>query len=179
MWCWLICRLSAGRFVSGGAKRRRVVPEPRLCSPVVRGARPDDRPTAGVVDIPSGPLGHRRGREVGALGRRSRRRTRMRLAHRQRRGTPLGRSTAGSRHRSARPSRGCRRGQEALFWRRGRYRTKQWCTSVVDVGGRQLIDIVPGKTAYSAEAWFRSQPVEWRDGIRWAVLDMSGPYRTA
>ena len=40
-------------------------------------------------------------------------------------------------------------------------------------------DIVPGKTANSAEAWFRSQPVDWRDGIRWAVLDMSGAYRTA
>ena len=40
-------------------------------------------------------------------------------------------------------------------------------------------DIVPGKTANSAEAWFRSQPVDWRDGIRWAVLDKPGPYRTA
>ena len=28
-------------------------------------------------------------------------------------------------------------------------------------------------------SWFRSQPPEWRAGIRWAVLDMSGPYRTA
>ena len=68
---------------------------------------------------------------------------------------------------------------ETLFWRKGRWRTKQWCTSVVDVGGRQLIDIVPGRTAESAAAGFRSQPAEWRDGIRWAVLDMSGPYRTA
>ncbi len=68
---------------------------------------------------------------------------------------------------------------ETLLWRRGRFRAKQWCTSVVDVGNRQLIDIVGGKTANSAEAWFRSQPVGWRDGIRWAVLDMSGAYRTA
>ncbi|MDE2824743.1 MAG: ISL3 family transposase [Gemmatimonadota bacterium] len=68
---------------------------------------------------------------------------------------------------------------ETLFWRKGRWRTKVWCTSVVDVGGRQLLDIVPGRTAESAAGWFRSQPAEWRDGIRWAVLDMSGPYRTA
>ena len=68
---------------------------------------------------------------------------------------------------------------ETLFWRRGRWRTKVWCTSVVDVGGRQLIDIVPGRTAESAAGWFRSQPADWLDGIRWAVLDMSGPYRTA
>ncbi len=68
---------------------------------------------------------------------------------------------------------------ETLFWRKGRWRTKQWCTSVIDLGGRHLIDIVPGRTAESAAAGFRSQPAEWRDGIRWAVLDMSGPYRTA
>ena len=41
------------------------------------------------------------------------------------------------------------------------------------------MDIVPGRTAESAAGWFRSQPEEWRDGILWAVLDMSGPYRTA
>ena len=68
---------------------------------------------------------------------------------------------------------------ETLFWRKGRWRTKVWCTSVVDVGGHQLIDIVPGRTADSAASWFRSQPPEWLDGIRWAVLDMSGPYRKA
>ena len=68
---------------------------------------------------------------------------------------------------------------ETLFWRRGRWRVPQWCTSVVDVGGRQLIDIVPGRTAESAASWFLRQSAEWRAGIRWAVLDMSGPYRTA
>ena len=68
---------------------------------------------------------------------------------------------------------------ETLFWRKGQWRTKQWCTSVVDVGSRRLIDIVPGKTAESAAGWFRAQPTEWRDGIRWAVLDMSGAYHLA
>ena len=68
---------------------------------------------------------------------------------------------------------------ETLFWRKGRWRTKVWCTSVVDVGGHQLIDIVPGRTAESAAAWFRAQPTEWCEAIRWAVLDMSGSYRKA
>ena len=40
-------------------------------------------------------------------------------------------------------------------------------------------DIVGGRTADSAASWFRSQPPEWLDGIRWAVLDMSGSYRKA
>ena len=28
---------------------------------------------------------------------------------------------------------------ETLFWRKGRWRTKVWCTSVVDVGGHQPV----------------------------------------
>ena len=68
---------------------------------------------------------------------------------------------------------------ETLFWRKGRWRKKQWCTSVVDVGGHQLLDIVPGRTAESAASWFRSQPAEWCEAIRWAVLDMSGSYQVA
>ena len=68
---------------------------------------------------------------------------------------------------------------ETLFWRKGRWRMKQRCTSVVDVGGRQLLDIVPGRTAESAASWFRSQPQEWCEDIRWAVLDVSGPYQVA
>ena len=68
---------------------------------------------------------------------------------------------------------------ETLFWREGRWKKKQWCTSVVDVGGRQLLDIVPGRTAQSAAGWFRAQSAQWRAGVRWAVLDMSGPYQVA
>ena len=68
---------------------------------------------------------------------------------------------------------------ETLFWRKGRWKKKQWCTSVVDVGGHQLLDIVPGRTAESAASWFRNQPQEWCEAIRWAVLDMSGPYQVA
>ncbi|MCQ3805590.1 MAG: transposase, partial [Acidimicrobiia bacterium] len=40
---------------------------------------------------------------------------------------------------------------------------------MVDVGGRQLLDIVPGRTAESAASWFRNQPTEWCEAIRWAV----------
>ncbi len=68
---------------------------------------------------------------------------------------------------------------ETLFWKKGRWRTKQWCTSVVDVGGCQLLDIVPGRTVKSAAGWFRNQPAGWREAIKWAVLDLSGPYQVA
>ena len=50
---------------------------------------------------------------------------------------------------------------------------------MVDVGGCQLLDIVPGRTVESAASWFRNQSPEWCENIRWAVLDMSGPYQVA
>ena len=68
---------------------------------------------------------------------------------------------------------------ETLFARRGRYRAKAWSTSIVDVGRGQLLDIVPGRTAQAPTRWLLRRPVGWLAGIRWAVLDLSGPYRAA
>ena len=70
---------------------------------------------------------------------------------------------------------------ETLFNRTGPWRTQQWCTSVVDVGGAgrtaQLIDLVDGRSAAKVLDWLGEQPEEWRQAIRWGVLDMSGLYR--
>jgi transposase len=69
---------------------------------------------------------------------------------------------------------------ETLFVRTGRFRTQNWCTSVVDVtAGRRatLIEVVEGRTAADVSDWIDAQPDEWRAGIDWGVLDMSGPYR--
>ncbi len=68
---------------------------------------------------------------------------------------------------------------ERLMWRRGRSRTKVWATGIVDVGAGQLLDIVPGRAAKAPAAWLLERPRSWLAGIRWAVLDLSGPYRTA
>ena len=68
---------------------------------------------------------------------------------------------------------------ETLFWRRGRFRAKTWGTSIVDVGRGQLLDIVPGRSAQAPTRWLLRRRREWREGIRWAVLDLSGPYRSA
>ena len=64
---------------------------------------------------------------------------------------------------------------ETLFWRRGRFRAKTWGTSIVDVGRGQLLDIVRGRDAKAPTRWLLRRRREWRDGIRWAVLDLSGP----
>ena len=52
-------------------------------------------------------------------------------------------------------------------------------TSAVDVRKGQLIDIFPGKDAKSAARWLLSRPVEWREGIQWAALDLSRAYQAA
>lgn len=67
---------------------------------------------------------------------------------------------------------------ETLFARHGPFRTQAWSTSIV---GRdrpaQLLDVVPGPNAKRASEWIDAQPEPWRDGVRWDVLDLSGPYR--
>ena len=68
---------------------------------------------------------------------------------------------------------------ETLFCRQGRWRTQQWCTSIVDVsaGHTQLLDVVPGRSAAGPSGWLEARPGEWRQAIRFGVLDLSGPYR--
>ena len=68
---------------------------------------------------------------------------------------------------------------EHLMWRRGRFRAKAWATGIVDVGRGQLLDIVPGRTAQAPTQWLQQRPRSWLAGVRWAVLDLSGPYRAA
>ena len=68
---------------------------------------------------------------------------------------------------------------EHLMWRRGRFRTKAWATGIVDVGRGQLLDIVAGRTAQAPTRWLLARPRSWLGGVRWAVLDLSGPYRSA
>jgi transposase len=68
---------------------------------------------------------------------------------------------------------------ETLFCRRGRWRTQQWCTSIVDVspGHTRLLDVVAGRSATGPSRWLEERPDEWREAIRFGVLDLSGPYR--
>jgi len=66
---------------------------------------------------------------------------------------------------------------EVLFARRGKWRTKQWSTSIVDVAAGQLLDVVEGREAAPAMRWLADRDPGWRAQIRYATLDMSGPYR--
>ena len=66
---------------------------------------------------------------------------------------------------------------ETLFGREGRWRTRRWCTSIVDVCGGQLLDVVAGRDAQAPIRWLLAQPSAWREGIAWGTLDLSGAYR--
>ena len=68
---------------------------------------------------------------------------------------------------------------EVLFARLGRWRTQGWSTQIVDVAAGQLLDVVPGRSSAGLCDWLASQPEAWLDGIGWAVLDLSGPWRLA
>lgn len=68
---------------------------------------------------------------------------------------------------------------ETLFNRTGRWRSQAWCTSIVDVGRGQLLDVVAGRSAAGPAAWLADQPDAWLAGIEFGVLDLSGPYRAA
>ncbi len=66
---------------------------------------------------------------------------------------------------------------ETLRCRVGEWRRQQWTTQVVDVEAGQLLDVVEGRAAAGPIEWLENQPADWRAGIRWATLDLSGPYR--
>ncbi len=66
---------------------------------------------------------------------------------------------------------------EILMFRRGEYRSKRWGTTVVDARRGVLLDIVAGRSAAGPTRWLRARQPAWRRAVRWAVMDLSGPYR--
>jgi transposase len=67
---------------------------------------------------------------------------------------------------------------EALFCRCGPFRRQHWSTSIVDVAGGRLLDVVQGRTAPGPSSWLAAMGPAWRANIEWATLDLSGPYKT-
>jgi transposase len=68
---------------------------------------------------------------------------------------------------------------EVLFARIGAWRTQAWSTSIVDVGSGQLLDVIPGRSSGGLCDWLAARPQVWLERVRWAVLDLSGPWRLA
>jgi transposase len=68
---------------------------------------------------------------------------------------------------------------ETLFARLGRWRRQQWSTSIVDVRRGQLLDVIPGRSSAGACEWLADRGRPWLDQVRFATLDLSGPWRLA
>jgi len=66
---------------------------------------------------------------------------------------------------------------ETLFMRQGPWRTQRWSTQLVDARNGQLLDVVEGRDATAPSVWLDARDPLWLVGIRWAVMDMSGPYK--
>lgn len=67
---------------------------------------------------------------------------------------------------------------ETLFARVGKWRRQSWSTSIVDVEAGRLLDVVPGRSAAEPCRWLAERGDAWLANIRWATLDLSGPYRS-
>ena len=66
---------------------------------------------------------------------------------------------------------------ETLFYRKGPYHIQQWSTSIVDVKSATLLDVVCGRGGENPKEWIVNQSEEWRQGVKWGTLDLSGSYR--
>jgi transposase len=66
---------------------------------------------------------------------------------------------------------------EALMVRRGAWRRQEFSTQIVDVGHGQLLDVVAGRSATEPMTWLAARGQSWCAGVRFATLDLSGPYR--
>ncbi|MEZ5383166.1 MAG: transposase [Microthrixaceae bacterium] len=66
---------------------------------------------------------------------------------------------------------------ETLAVREGRFKTRCWCTGIVDVRAGQLLDLVAGRDSVGVIEWFRGQGLGWCSNIAFATFDLSGPYR--
>ena len=66
---------------------------------------------------------------------------------------------------------------ETLAVRRGPFRTQEWLTGIIDVSAGRLLDVVEGRSSAGPIDWFNNQGAAGCSNVKWAALDMSGPYR--
>ena len=66
---------------------------------------------------------------------------------------------------------------EVLMVRLGAFHRQHFSTQLVDVRRGQLLDVVPGRSSVEPMAWLAERGKQFRDGIEYGTIDLSGPYR--
>jgi transposase len=66
---------------------------------------------------------------------------------------------------------------ETLFVRLGPFHRQHWSTSMVDVAPASSSTWWRPAAAKGPAEWLEARGQTWRDRVRWATLDLSGPYR--
>lgn len=65
---------------------------------------------------------------------------------------------------------------ETAFVKVGTKANKDYVTTVSDVENHQIIDILPTRSYIDVARWINSQPLAWKNRIRFGALDMSPTY---
>jgi transposase len=55
----------------------------------------------------------------------------------------------------------------------------RWVSSICDVQGRKVIDLIEGRQAPDLDRWLVSQPDEWKAAVTITVCDLHEPFRAA
>ncbi len=55
----------------------------------------------------------------------------------------------------------------------------RWVSSICDVEGRIVIDLIEGRQAPELDQWLAERPQGWKDGVAVAVCDLHEPFRAA
>ena len=55
----------------------------------------------------------------------------------------------------------------------------RWVSSICDVEGRMVIDMIEGRQAPDLDRWLEAQPEEWIEGVAVTVCDLHEPFRAA
>jgi transposase len=55
----------------------------------------------------------------------------------------------------------------------------RWVSSICDVQGRKVIDLIEGRQALDLDRWLVSQPDEWKAAVTITVCDLHEPFRAA
>ena len=66
---------------------------------------------------------------------------------------------------------------ETAFVRAAPYHRTEFVTSIVDVKFGQLLDLVPGRGGPAPREWLLGRSPQWREGVKFATLDLSGAYK--